>query len=63
VEQDIHLNFFEPSERLPPNHENQLTRALLPVLQLSPAVHQTWLARAVPEHRLPVPRRFRSRDP
>lgn len=46
------LNFFEPFERLPPNHENQLTRALLLVLRLSPMAHQAWLARAAPEREL-----------
>ncbi len=51
------LNFFEPFERLPPNHENQLTRALLLVLRLSPVVHEAWLTRAAPGcrlHELPV---------
>jgi hypothetical protein len=43
VERDA-LNFFEPFERLPPNHENQLTRALLLVLRLSPVAHEAWLA-------------------
>ncbi len=47
------LNFFEPFERLPPNHENQLTRALLLVLRLSPVAHESWLARAAPGRRLP----------
>jgi hypothetical protein len=46
------LNFFEPFERLPPNHENQLTRALLLVLRLSPIAHESWLARAAPGRRL-----------
>jgi hypothetical protein len=46
------LNFFEPFERLPPNHENQLTRALLLVLRLSPVTHEAWLARAAPGRRL-----------
>ncbi len=53
------LNFFEPFERLPPNHENQLTRALLLVLRLSPIAHESWLARAAPArrlHELPVGR-------
>src|ERR1700759_3022075 len=56
VERDA-LNFFEPFERLPPNHENQLTRALLLVLRLSPIAHESWLARAAPGrhlHELPV---------
>jgi hypothetical protein len=39
-----HLNFFEPFERLEPNHENQLTRALLVVLWLSPMAHECWLS-------------------
>lgn len=46
------LNFFEPFERLPPNHENQLTRAILLVLRLSPVVHQAWLSRVAPGQRL-----------
>ncbi len=46
------LNFFEPFDRLPPNHENQLTRALLLVLRLSPVAHETWLTRAAPGRRL-----------
>ncbi len=46
------LNFFEPFERLPPNHENQLSRALLLVLRLSPIGHESWLARAAPGRRL-----------
>jgi hypothetical protein len=46
------LNFFEPFERLPPHHENQLTRALLLVLKLSPMVHAAWLARAAPTQRV-----------
>jgi hypothetical protein len=57
VERDA-LNFFEPFERLPPNHENQLTRALLLVLRLSPIAHESWLTRAAPGrrlHELPVP--------
>jgi len=51
VERDA-LNFFEPFERLPPNHENQLTRALLLILRLSPVAHAAWLARAAPTRRL-----------
>jgi hypothetical protein len=46
------LNFFEPFERLPPNHENQLTRALLVALRLSSAAHRCWLTRAKLEPRL-----------
>jgi|SRR5215471_18471822 hypothetical protein len=38
------LNFFEPWERLPANHENQLTRALLVVLRYCPIAHQAWLS-------------------
>lgn len=38
------LNFFEPWERLPAYHENQLTRALLVVLRYSPIAHQAWLS-------------------
>lgn len=38
------LNFFEPWEALPPNHENQLTRALLVVLRCCPIAQQAWLA-------------------
>ena len=37
------LNFFQPFERLRANHENQLTRALLVVLRLSPIAHECWL--------------------
>jgi len=50
------LNYFEPYESLPPNHENQLTRALVVVLKLSPMAHTAWLRRVVPElalHELP----------
>lgn len=46
------LNFFEPFERLPANHENQLTRAFLLVLRMSPIAHEAWLARAAPHRRL-----------
>jgi hypothetical protein len=38
------LNFFSPFDELPPNHENQLTRALLVVLRLSPIARATWVA-------------------
>ncbi len=38
------LNFFEPWKNLPPNHENQLTRALLVVLRYCPIAHQAWLS-------------------
>jgi hypothetical protein len=36
--------FFEPWERIPANHENQLTRALLVVLRYCPIAHQAWLS-------------------
>src|SRR5207302_489680 len=39
------LNLFQPFENLPPNHENQLTRALLLVLRLCPIAHECWLSR------------------
>src|SRR5262245_7310035 len=38
------LNFFEPWQRVPPNHENQLTRALLVLLRYCPIAHQAWLS-------------------
>lgn len=37
------LNFFSPFEGLDAGHENQLTRALLVVLRLSPLAHAAWL--------------------
>lgn len=43
------LNFFRPFRRLEPNHENQLTRALLVVLRLSPIAHTAWLRLAAPD--------------
>lgn len=46
------LNFFQPYERLPPGHENQLTRALLLVLRLSPMAHAAWLSLVDPSRRL-----------
>lgn len=46
------LNFFSPFAGLPPNHENQLTRALLVVLRLSPAAHATWLRFVAAERQL-----------
>jgi len=46
------LNFFSPFERLPPNHENQLTRALLVVLTMSPAAHAVWLRFVAPDRQL-----------
>ncbi len=45
------LNFFQPYERLAANHENQLTRALLLVLRLSPMAHECWLARVEMERK------------
>jgi hypothetical protein len=51
VERDP-LNFFSPFERLPPNHENQLTRALLVVLGLSPMAHVGWLRLVAPDRQL-----------
>ncbi len=39
------LNYFQPYERLPARHENQLTRALLLVLRLCPTAHVAWLRR------------------
>lgn len=51
------LNFFEPYPSLPPGHENQLTRALVVVLKLSPMAHATWLRRVDPGlelHRMPT---------
>lgn len=50
------LNFFEPWERLPAKHENQLTRALLVVLRCCPMAHQAWLSLIEPNltlHSLP----------
>lgn len=38
------LNFFAPYDSLPAGHENQLTRALLVVLQYCPLVHSRWLS-------------------
>jgi hypothetical protein len=46
------LNFFSPFENLPPNHENQLTRALLVVLGLSPMAHAVWLRLVSPDREL-----------
>lgn len=46
------LNFFQPFRRLEPNHENQLTRALLVVLRLSPMAHATWLRLVDPARQL-----------
>lgn len=46
------LNFFLPFRRLEPNHENQLTRALLVVLRLSPMAHAAWLRLVAPDRQL-----------
>jgi len=46
------LNFFLPFRRLEPNHENQLTRALLVVLRYSPMAHATWLRLVAPQRHL-----------
>jgi len=46
------LNFFDPNKDIPAHHENQLTRAFLVVLRISPAAHQVWLSLAAPRHRL-----------
>jgi len=51
VESDA-LNFFLPFRRLEPNHENQLTRALLVVLRYSPMAHAAWLRLVAPERHL-----------
>lgn len=60
------LNYFEPYEALPPHHENQLTRALVVVLKLSPMAHAAWLRRIDPTlvlHELPeVEWRVQRRD-
>lgn len=55
------LNFFEPYGDLPAHHENQLTRAFLVVLRISPAAHQAWLSLAAPNRKLydlPKERRY-----
>lgn len=46
------LNFFSPYERLPAGHENQLTRALLLLLRLSPLAHVEWLRLVEPARAL-----------
>jgi hypothetical protein len=46
------LNFFDPNRDIPAHHENQLTRAFLVVLRISPAAHQVWLSLAAPNHKL-----------
>lgn len=51
------LNYFEPYESLPAHHENQLTRALVVVLKLSPLAQAVWLRRVDPMlalHELPA---------
>lgn len=48
------LNFFDPNKDIPAHHENQLTRAFLVVLRLSPVAHQVWLSLAAPGHKLYV---------
>jgi hypothetical protein len=55
------LNFFEPYGDLPAHHENQLTRAFLVALRISPAAHQEWLSVAAPDrelYKLPKERRY-----
>lgn len=46
------LNFFDPNPDIPAYYENQLTRAFLVVLRLSPAAHQAWLSLAAPSRKL-----------
>lgn len=46
------LNFFDPNKDIPAHHENQLTRAFLVVLRMSPAAHQVWLSLAAPDRKL-----------
>ena len=46
------LNFFDPNKDIPAHYENQLTRAFLVALRLSPAAHQVWLSLAAPGHKL-----------
>ena len=46
------LNFFDPNRDIPAHHENQLTRACLVVLRISPAAHQVWLSLAAPGRKL-----------
>jgi hypothetical protein len=51
------LNFFQPFENLPPTHENQLTRALLVLLRLSPLAHECWLGHVgLEQHLYQLPR-------
>jgi hypothetical protein len=46
------LNVFLPFRRLEPNHENQLTRALLVMLRLCPMARATWLRLVAPDQHL-----------
>ncbi|MEI6502762.1 MAG: hypothetical protein WCP21_17270 [Armatimonadota bacterium] len=46
------LNFFDPNPDIPAYYENQLTRAFLVVLRLSPAAHLAWLSLVAPERKL-----------
>ena len=46
------LNFYSPYERLPAGHENQLTRALLLLLRMSPLAHVEWLRLIAPRRSL-----------
>jgi hypothetical protein len=58
------LNFFAPYQHIAAHHENQLTRALLVVLNYSPFAHATWLAMVDPAlriERLP-PAQFRTQQ-
>jgi hypothetical protein len=41
------LNYFEPYEHYPAHYENELTRALVVLLKLSPLVQEAWLRRVV----------------
>lgn len=46
------LNFFIPNKDIPAHYENQLTRAFLVVLRISPAAHQVWLSLVDPGRKL-----------
>ena len=46
------LNFFNPNKDIPAHYENQLTRAFLVVLRISPAAHQVWLSLVAPGRKL-----------
>jgi hypothetical protein len=52
------LNFFEPWQHAPANHENQLTRALLVLLRYCPIAHQVWLSLVDVAARSPSDGRF-----